>query len=349
MTFRVSPYVDLAGAMVLVGASAALGKLAMEGLPVIVGLLIRLGLAALVLCLLPVHGPAGPVRLTLRQWAVVAFQALCGVVVFNAGLLYGLERTGPMAAGIVTSATPVVMGLLGLAFFRETLTTRKLAGIALTAVGVLAVRGGESVVAALTSLASTAMDIGMKLAPMAVAGDAAVLSAGAMAGAKAVMSAAAVAAGPLPHAWNPGWGDAFLLAAVAGESVFLLARKWLPAGIAPLALARHVTLAGTALVLVPALFQLPGLRLAEVPLSAWAAVAVLGLAVTVGGYVLWFRGITRVPPSHAAAVTGILPVSSTLACWALFGTTPALPQAFGCMAVAGGIWLVTGAGTRGEG
>ena len=296
---RLRPYADLAGAMALVGASAALGKVAMEGLPVFVGLLLRLGLAALVLCLLPVHGPAVPVRLTLRQWGVVAVQALCGVVVFNAGLLYGLERTGPVAAGIVTSATPVVMGLLGLVFFREALTVRKLAGISLTAMGVLAVRG-------------------------------------------------AIATGPLPSAWNPGWGDAFLLAAVAGESVFLLARKWLPPGIAPLALARYVTLAGTALVLVPAVIQMPSLHLAQVPLSAWAAVAVLGLAVTVGGYVLWFRGVASVPALHAAAVTGILPVSSTLACWALFDAAPALPQTFGCVAVAGGIWLVTGGVTRGR-
>jgi len=164
----------------------------------------------------------------------------------------------------------------------------------------------------------------------------------------AVAGESAGPAGTGLGSWNPGWGDAFLLAAVAGESVFLLARKWLPPGLPPLALARHVTLAGFALVLPPALCQLSGVDFGAVGLSAWAALIVLGLAVTVGGYVLWFRGIARVPASHAAAITGILPVSSTLACWALFGTSPALPQAMGCAAVAAGIWLATGR-RRGEG
>ena len=329
MTIRISPYADLAGAMALVGASAALGKVVLEGLPVFVGLLARLGLAALLLGLLPVHGQAGPVRLTRRQWAVVAGQALCGVVVFNAGLLYGLERTGPMAAGIVTSATPVVMGLLGLAFFREAATGRMLAGVVVTAVGVLAVRGGEGLGLALAALSDGG---GLSL----LAGEGAWAAGGGL-------------TGPALSAWAPGWGDAFLLAAVAGESVFLLARKWLPPGLPPLALARHVTLAGVVLVLPPAAFQLPGVQWGAVAPSAWAAVAALGLAVTVGGYVLWFRGVTRVPALHAAALTAILPVSSTLACWALFGTAPAWPQALGCAAVATGIWLVTGRKGRREG
>lgn len=287
------PVLDMSLAMVLVGATAPLGELALRGIPLFVVLAARLFLAGAALWLLDrarrtgASLPYPPVRLSPRHWAVLGFQALCGVVVFNCCLWLGMETAGPAAAGVFTSATPAVMVLLGAVFFRERPSGRALAGVVLAVAGVLAARGGE--------------------------------------------------AGP----WRPAPADLWLLAAVAGESLFLLALKWLPRELSPLDAARRVTWLGLAWVLPLAFVQAGDLRPGQVGASAWLAVAVLGVLVTAGGYVLWFRGVGRSRPSQAAAVTGLLPVSAVLCAWALTGETPEASQLAGCLAVGAGILLAS--------
>lgn len=284
---------DMALAMLLVGATAPLGEIALSGLPLFPVLTVRLALAGLALSAFGLREKQTE-RLLPRHWAVLALQALCGVVVFNAGLWLGMRSSGPAAAGVFTSATPAVMAGLGMIFFGERPSARTAAGIGLTVAGVLAARG--------------------------VTGS----------------------------AWSPGPSDALLFAAVCGEAVFLLALRWLPDWLSPLGAARRVTWIGLAMTVPLALAQWAwgtggGSGSAGIGdmggIGAWLAVAALGVLVTAGGYVLWFRGVGSVRAGQAAAITGLMPVSAVLSSWMLLGAAPTPGQAMGCAAVGAGIWL----------
>ncbi len=287
------PLLSMCLAMLLVGATAPLGEVALRGMALPQVLAVRLVLAWAVLRALSPGSGAVP-RLEPRHWAVLALQALCGVVVFNACLWLGMEGGGAAAAGVFTSATPAVMVLLGVILFRERPGLRALGGVALCVAGVLAARNVFGV------------------GPDSGAG------------------------------WSPSGSDALLLAAVAGESVFLLALKWLPAWLTPLEAALRITMLGFFMVLPWALWTLdPSAALVAGP-GAWLAVAALGVLVTAGGYVFWFRGVGSASASQAAVITGLMPVSAVFSSWLLSGAAPTAGQALGCLAVGLGIWLSAG-------
>jgi drug/metabolite transporter (DMT)-like permease len=272
-------------AMLLVGATAPLGEVALAGFPLFPALAIRLALAAVTLSVVAERRHSDCPRLALRQWMLLAVQALCGVVVFNVGLWLGMAESGPAAAGVFTSATPVLMALIGVLGLGEKVTVRMLAGIGLTVAGVLFSR----------DVVSTP--------------------------------------------WRPNYGDALLLAAVAGEAVFLLALKWQPQGLSSLAAAKRITWIGLLMVLPLAVVQIVHEGVPRAEAGPWLAVAALGVLVTAGGYVLWFKGVVRARPSQAAVVTGLMPVSAVLSSWLLLGLAPSYSQSLGCLAVGVGIWL----------
>jgi drug/metabolite transporter (DMT)-like permease len=133
-------HLDLAAAMVIVGSSAAAGKLVIAELPVFLAMGIRfLIAAAAAMAVLKWRGGALLPRLTRRSWLVFLAQAFCGVLVFNALLLLGLRHTSAAHAGLITATTPACMGIMAWAFLKERPTTRTLLGIlaAVAGVGVL--------------------------------------------------------------------------------------------------------------------------------------------------------------------------------------------------------------------
>jgi drug/metabolite transporter (DMT)-like permease len=60
-----------------------------------------------------------------------------------------------------------------------------------------------------------------------------------------------------------------------------------------------------------AAYQAWSFDFAAVTLPGWAAVAYYGLG-TVAAYVLWYRGVSRVPASTAGVFTGVQPVSAVV-------------------------------------
>ncbi|UUZ86912.1 DMT family transporter [Paenibacillus sp. P26] len=96
------------------------------------------------LCLLPFcwKALAETVRLsTLKDWMLLAFQALFGIVLFRMFLLYGLVHTSAGEAGIITGATPAVTVLLAKLLLGETVDGAKLAGILSTIAGIVLIQG----------------------------------------------------------------------------------------------------------------------------------------------------------------------------------------------------------------
>ena len=146
---RSSAYFDLCAAMVIVGSSAVSGKLVIAELPVFLAMGIRFLIASLAaMAVLKWREGALLPRLTLRSWLVFLAQACCGVLIFNALLLWGLKYTSAAHAGLITATTPACMGLMAWAFLRERPGWRTVLGILAAVAGVavlnLAEVGGSS-------------------------------------------------------------------------------------------------------------------------------------------------------------------------------------------------------------
>lgn len=149
MSEKYLAYSELCGAMVIVGSSVVVGKIITASFPVFLASAARLILALPILMVL-VWGRLQNELRTLqgRDWLMVFLQALTGVFLFNALLLYALDYTTAVESGIITSMTPALIGLISWLFLRERISKWIGLGILLSVCGVLAINvldtGGDA-------------------------------------------------------------------------------------------------------------------------------------------------------------------------------------------------------------
>jgi drug/metabolite transporter (DMT)-like permease len=156
--------------MALAGSSVVVAKIVVASFPVFLANELRFLVASAVLVPLTVIRNGGLPRVSRRDAAVLVAQAVTGVFLFNVCLLYGVELTTAAAAGIVTSTTPVVVAVLGVAFLGEPATRGVVAGVAFVVLGVLALEVGGAGAHAAGGAGST---LGNGLVFLAVLGEAA--------------------------------------------------------------------------------------------------------------------------------------------------------------------------------
>lgn len=158
-------YSSLAAAMILVGLNIPVGKMLLADFPVFTFTFIRglIGIAVLFpLIMLRERGrvprPEG------KGIKAVILQAFLGVFLFNLFILWGLERTSSINAGIITSTIPAAVALLGFLFFRERLSVRAVGIILLAVAGVMMVNLGGGGSSDGSSLAGNLFVVGAVLA-----------------------------------------------------------------------------------------------------------------------------------------------------------------------------------------
>lgn len=163
-------YLSLAGAMVIVGSSAVVGKVLVAEMPVALSQELRFLFALPLLWPLLRRQEGGLPRLRIRTWTVAGIQALGGVVIFNACLLYGLKLTSAVHAGILTSITPATMAVAAWVLFKDRIGGRAGVGVALTVFGVMVLTLGDGLSGA-GSMSNVNMLAGDLLVLGAVAGE----------------------------------------------------------------------------------------------------------------------------------------------------------------------------------
>ncbi len=107
-----------------------------EAFPVMVGLAIRQSLATVAILLIMRFLNKRLPEMTRRAHLVVFAQALTGVVLFNALLMLGVDRTSATTSGIITSTVPAAIALLSLALGERIPRTTAI-GIVVAMAGVL--------------------------------------------------------------------------------------------------------------------------------------------------------------------------------------------------------------------
>ncbi|MCY7791669.1 DMT family transporter [Bacillus haynesii] len=135
----ISVYFSLALAMAIVGSSVVVGKLMVETIPVFLSSGIRFFIAAAVLMILLFWIEKGFPALSKKDVFVLLLQSFTGVFLFSVCMLYGVKLTTGMESGIITSTTPMAVGVLAFFLLKEKIEKRLAAGIVLAVIGVLAI------------------------------------------------------------------------------------------------------------------------------------------------------------------------------------------------------------------
>ncbi|HYC05363.1 MAG TPA: DMT family transporter [Azospirillaceae bacterium] len=136
-------YLQLSLSMILVGLSVPVSKAMLAYAPPLVATEVRFALVALVLAPLAVpawfaRAPSG-VPATKGDWTSLGLLALFGMVLFNVFLMYGLQGTSAITAGILTSTIPAMTALAAALILGERLGRGGVAGTVLAVAGIAAI------------------------------------------------------------------------------------------------------------------------------------------------------------------------------------------------------------------
>jgi drug/metabolite transporter (DMT)-like permease len=140
-------------------------------------------------------------------------------------------------------------------------------------------------------------------------------------------------------AW-PLLGNLLVFGAVVSEGLFVVCARVLSQRLSPLVVATGITVLGLAMFLPFTLWEARRADLSALGAADWAAIAYYGVVVTVIAFLLWARGIARVPAGTAAVFTGVLPVSAVTLSYVLLGERFLWSHLLGGLCVLAGILLV---------
>ncbi|MFE2432243.1 DMT family transporter [Streptomyces sp. NPDC059373] len=146
-------YLKMTLATALLGSYLVASKIILREVPVFTATFVRLVSASVVLAVYVGAKYRGVrwERPSRRDGTVILAQSLLGVFLFSVFAMYGVKYTGAIESGVVLGMVPISMSFVALVFLKESMTSRRVMGIAVAVVGavginVLASRssGGEA-------------------------------------------------------------------------------------------------------------------------------------------------------------------------------------------------------------
>lgn len=147
--------------MTLVGSYVGLSKWLVAVFPVFLLAWLRFGIAAVAM-LGWVRRPADEPAPTRQDRGLLFLESLLGNFLFSICMLYGVQLSTALAAGVIMAALPGAVALLSRLFLGERLQRRVLAGIACAVGGIALVSLSKA-----APQAQAAADAGMHAAPLA--------------------------------------------------------------------------------------------------------------------------------------------------------------------------------------
>lgn len=131
-------YLCLGSSMALVGSYVGLSKWLVAVFPVMLLAGLRFAIAAVAMAGW-VRRPAAEAPLSPRDRRLLFVESFLGNFLFSVCMLYGVQLSTALAAGVVMAALPGVVALLSRVFLKERLTRRVLAGITCAVLGIVLV------------------------------------------------------------------------------------------------------------------------------------------------------------------------------------------------------------------
>ncbi len=123
-------------AMIIVGSSIVFGKIMVESIPVFLSSGLRFAIASVLLFVILLIVEKKLPKLTRKEVTILSLQSFTGVFLFSIFLLYGVQYTKAVESGIITSTTPIVIGILSFLILKEKLTRQVMIGVLFVALGI---------------------------------------------------------------------------------------------------------------------------------------------------------------------------------------------------------------------
>ena len=143
-----------------------------------------------------------------------------------------------------------------------------------------------------------------------------------------------------PGAW-PLLGNVLIFGAVVGEAIFVVCSRVVSQRLPPLVVATAISALGFAMFLPVALLEMRAFPLSRLGLADWAMVGYYGVVVTVVAFLLWARGVARVPAGAASVFTGVLPISALALSHLALGESVTAAHLLAASLVVAGIVVLT--------
>jgi drug/metabolite transporter (DMT)-like permease len=136
-------YLCLAASMLLVGSYVGLSKLLLGVFPVFLLAWLRFGIAAV--AMVPwVRRGVGDAALTPHDRWLLFLESFLGNFLFSICMLFGVQYSTALAAGVIMAAIPAAVALMSWAFLREHITRRVAAAIVCAVAGIALVSASRA-------------------------------------------------------------------------------------------------------------------------------------------------------------------------------------------------------------
>ncbi len=143
-----------------------------------------------------------------------------------------------------------------------------------------------------------------------------------------------------------GQGELAIIGCVLSWTAYTIFGRSVLIGMSPLSSVLYSSIAGAAMLLLPALLEgLPGL-LFEISGISWAALAYLGIFGTALGFTWYYRGINAIGASRAGIFINMVPVFGLLLSWLILAESFKASVITGGLLVLGGVMLANYSGLK---
>jgi len=131
------PYVQLTGAMIIVGSTIVAGKVISNGFPLFLASTLRFALASALLLPLVLRVEKPFPRIMKKDLFGIVLLSFFGNFLYSIFLLYGLKLTSATESAIILGTAPVVTAVLSYLFLHEQLGQKKIFGLLLVILGIV--------------------------------------------------------------------------------------------------------------------------------------------------------------------------------------------------------------------
>lgn len=261
MQLKFKAYLELTLAMFIAGSSVVVSKLLVQTLPVFLASECSLIIALMILIPLTFMTKKDLPKLDMKTTSILFLQSITGVFLFRVLLFFGLKFTSAIESGLITSASPAMVGILAYFILKEKLSLNRVIGIICVVIGILIVNIYNSINIPSNNLNS------MK-------------------------------------------GNILIFIAIICEALFSVLSKKTIIPIPSLYRTTIITIFSTLCFIPFSIYDILHFDFSHLNSIAYLSLLYYGIFVSVISYILWFKGISKVPASNAAVFTGIMSVSS---------------------------------------
>lgn len=137
------------------------------------------------------------------------------------------------------------------------------------------------------------------------------------------------------------FGNLFVFLAVISEALFTILAKRVSGRVTPFQMTAVINTISFVLFLPLAIYDLTKISLTLIPTSTWLLIVYYAITASVLSFVLWYRGVAKVPASTAGLFTGVMPISAAVVSALFLQEAFTWLHAAGMLLVLAAIWTGT--------